>query len=407
VKIYSYFIGAIVCLGISNLHAKIEIRQYPSSFALECDDKTSKLHLIPLSFYEFQDDPDVKNLKSGYIESLVAAAPITFKSFKSEFAHIALIEHEMVEPVLERYDPLLVPPKGCRVIAMTTTSGNSFKKIEVNKKYWNSLPETLKYYFLFETYIQNYLSTELAVSDYRRFDFYFATDIFDKLSDDQKIYFLQYHGITEFLYSGVSIDLGREFLFFEDSRILRDAYPFKGATFEMALIDQRKFITFTKNRKIFELATNTPFTRRMNGQDFEFYIPENLTSSNYPPDIRYGPRLRFFSNGNVQFGLIKAVNHFFDLKKNIQNSWDNNSYKKIFFKVEFYSDQNPSCLISYPGDIEILEKKYLVVKSCWWNNQKLKEVYFTDRHEFYVPGMGKVNALGLFFNEEEKIKGYL
>jgi hypothetical protein len=407
-KYYSFCSFLFLILFGHNAYSelpKIEPRFLAGAYAIECSDNTNPHHLEAVSFYEFRDDIKINEPNLDLLNTLKKNAPITFKNIQSDFSKIKIEINNINVPVHERIDPLVEPPSSCGLITMAQFKYGDSTTLEVNKKFWNNLNSKWQNYYLFEVFITRYLDQKLAASDFRRFDLYMASGEFNRFSDEQKKYFLKYHGINEFNYSGISIDLMREVINYQDSDLLKDAYPYAGATFEGAILDQKKFITFTKNKKIKSLATINSFSRIINGQKFDFYIPENEPPTSYPFDERYSPRINFFEDLSVESGYIKPIDHFYQLKERIKDSIGNHSYNKKFFEVRFYSDQNPQGLISYPGEVIIENKSFSTTISYWWPNQHLKEIYFSKRIDLVIQGKMIKDALGLFFDEDGQLTG--
>ncbi|MBY0414359.1 MAG: hypothetical protein K2Q18_09345 [Bdellovibrionales bacterium] len=376
-------------------------RHYPGSFFITCNNQIPELELLPLGIFEFQDDIGDLKILPNFLDIIQEIAPLTFKNFKKDFLKAAVIEEEFTtHPPYDWYDSILLPPTGCDV-NLGAVSRDDPKNITVSKLFWKKLSKTNQQFLLFEVFIRNYLTINLSSSDYRRFSLYIATGKFRDFTDEQKIIFLRYFGIKEFNNFGVSIDINRELIFYEDTNTLRAGYPFLEARFENAVLNPTKFVSFRKNGAVSGVSTTTPFTRVVNDQTLSFVTP----ADQYPTlseDPRFYPRTSFFPNGDVESSLMLPVDHLFNIVTEIKKPLFGG---KIFFKINFFPGYRPSFFQSYPGKIVLFNRLYETSYILWWENGNPKEVGFSKKYSFNLPNEGLTDVLYLFLNEDGKVTG--
>jgi hypothetical protein len=362
------------------------------SFVITCENKNNPAHLVPLSFFEFSDDVDLRVLPQSLSANFTKIAPITFKSLDKGLKSLTVTPKAIFQAELYRVDPLINPPQGCQVeiMAIRAYAGKT-SEYEVNQKLWAQVPPKLQGYYLLEAYLQHYLSDDLSAVDYRRFSLYVYAGVFESYSIEQKIFFLKHHGITELTQSNVSLDLNRRYTLYEEG-VIQEAFGYPKATFETGEIDKLRMVRFFKTGAVSHVATLTPFKRKIKDQEFEFFA----TKLDAPVNERYDYRTTFYPSGAVKSSEVIPFKNLFSLVTEIKKSGPFS--KRASFHISFHENQNPSYLNFSTGVMNILGKPMNIGTVSWWENGNPHEVFFTERE--FVTFQNKTQEVGgLSFDE--------
>lgn len=390
-----------------------------ATYALECSSENKNLHLMPLGHFEYADEIKDINFIPDYLERIATFAPITLKNLKETFSKYSIEPLPLAFPTYDDYGPLVSLPNGCKVISIATLSNDISKKIVVNSQYWKDLNEEFKQYYIYDLIIKKSLKKKLDAYSYRRFSLYTSTVAFYQLTTREKIDFLNYHGIYEYNLGGISISLNKEIIFYLDTDIIREAFPFPNATFKNATLDPRKFISFSKNEKTLALATMGPFKMKVKDQEFDVFLPDGNGILNNAADMGRGPydertnsRIYFYENGSLEKGFIKLVKNIGERVKNIQVTKDNDIEK--FIEVSFYKNGDlsyfwvrPYYYISYgSGEITIENKTYKAMQAVWMPNGFYYTVSLVqgDGYKYTRDGNTQIYHR-LFFNDKGLVSG--
>jgi hypothetical protein len=384
----------IMLLFSTNLFAAATNR---SSFAIQCDDNKK---ILPLSYFEFADQ--IKDeVQTDVITSLQKTSPVTFNNLNNEFKSLKLNSASFSLPTVNQYDPLSDIPKNCKVLMMIKEESSG---VQVNQEFWNTLDKGTQEYFKIDYLLQKYLTPSLSKFDFRRFSVYLSKGQFGKSTVSDKIDFLKFHGINEFFYAGISLDISKDVIFYDDQNFIQDAMPLKGSTFLGAIISLDKFITFSKSQQVLAISTTTTFKKVVNNQEFEFFIPEGLDMGASSKDPRYEPRMTFFEDGSVETGVIKPVDHYFDLIKDLKST-------RGYFVVSFHSNHSPDVFqmgecgvymdgCEGSGKISYNKKSFKVSYVKWYANKNFERLIFSKFATVEIPGNGTYKLEQLYFHED-------
>lgn len=372
-----------------------------SSFAIQCFDDNKKSQVMPLSYFEFADQIENK-VKSNTIATLESYAPATFKSLNADFKNLKTPTASFSLPSVNEIEPLIEIPKNCKVLTML--KADTENGVVVNQDFWNALGKDIQDFFKLDFLLQNYLNPSLSKADFRRFGLFISKGQFEKYALSEQIDFFKFYGINEYFYGGISLDVSRDLNFTDDQSFIQDAFPFKGATYSGALINQDKFVTFSRTKSVIGIATTTPFSKTINGQQFEFVIPKNYPVSRDIKDLRFEPRMTFYEDGTVEAGVIKPVDHFFDLIKEMKSTVG-------YLVISFYPNHSPNKV--YMGDCTVYmkgcegsgtivynKKSFKVSHVEWHDNKNFARLIFAKHAVVEIPGNGTHDLQELSFDKD-------
>lgn len=400
-KKFFKFIFFVFCfLTVESAHASI---QKKTSFAVSCQEHSSPFHLLPLSFLEFSNEK-ISTLPTDNLEKLKKISPTLSLKLSKETSKTTANLEVLTLPTYEEHAAIVAIPKNCKVIKIIQEDLHNPNVMVLNSEAWNMLSVPLQKYFQFEYLLQASLKKGLEGPDYRRFSYEFATGMAYNYTDREMISFLQTYGVSDYVIAGIPVNLNSEIIFYPNTDLVQDAFPAAGATFEKARINQKRFITFTKDKKVKALSTSTPFVRNIHGQDFHFFIPEKLNLTGPEIDPRYHPRIEFHEDGGVASAAIKPVTHFLDIVTTIKS-------KSEFFAVAFLPGYQPLSFII--GECSIFSEgcagygtfffnnqKLKISKVTWYENKNIHSMTFAKTEIVDVPGQGRINLHDLIFNED-------
>jgi hypothetical protein len=372
-----------------------------SSFGIVCKDEKNSVSLRPLSFFEFSDQTEIR-INKNYINLLEKVAPLTFKNLGINLSAQKIVTSQLDQPETSEVDPLAVIPINCAVVTMIKEELNQTDRLVVNQKYWGQLSKEYQDFFIFDFIIQKYLDPNLTKVDYRRFTMFIVNGEFDNYNLLSKIDFFKTYGINEFLYGGISLNIKEEINFYDDQNI-QDAIPFKGSTYMGGLLNEGKFVSFYKNQVIKAISTSTPFKKTINAQEFQFFIPKDLKDES-ATDQRTEPRMKFYEDGSVQAGMIKPIDHFFNLITEMKSDIG-------YLVITFHPNHEPEfinmgeCNIYMngcegSGKITYNNKSFKVSYVKWHDNKIFSRLIFSKHAVVEIPGNGKHDLQELYFDRD-------
>lgn len=385
----------IFCCYFLLMSGAAEAMSETSSFIINCRDRLNPNHLRPLAFYEFEGAVGKLQLLENPVNLILRIAPLRFSALEKALNSPQIERARLPHATVSDADTTEVLPGLC-LLERIATQNLKTGLISVHKDLWDQLPKKVQSYVLFELVARRELKDGLAVLDYRRFIFYVYSGLFDKLSIDQKIFFLTHHGIGELNVGGISLDIFREIQFFESGRV-KHAFPYPKASFKGAPLYRDRYVTFFETGELRALATKTPFNHRVRGQEFKIYVPESILPT-LGSEEGMEPRIEFYKNGEVSYGWAVPFTNFFGIVTNIKDSFFNRSYKAEYFRVGFFENGAPKTLTSYPGEFYFQGKTRKVFSINFWKENIVHELSFDKPEVIKVKGKDvEVRILGFDF----------